>query len=191
MRPINCAVTWLLIAGSAAGVEAQRFTADIRPIVATPTRLAGADLEVGIGFGATLAMQLQPHLHVYGGWDWLQFGSNNSFGGLHHDFGETGYTFGLRFEHPLGDASPMRYRLEGGGTYKHVEIEDEDGDIVADSKHSPGFEFGMGLLWPAGETWRVGTTVRYRSLHPDFTGSATTSGTLRYMGLEMGVSRRF
>lgn len=192
MRSVDCLVASLLVVGPVAGVEAQRFTAEVRPVVASPSRLAGADLEMGFGFGATMAVQLQPHLHAYAGWDWLQFGSNDSFAGLDHDFGETGYTFGLRFEHPLGDASRMQYRLEGGGTYKHVEIENEGGDIIADSKHALGFELGLGVLWPTADEWRVGPTVRYRSLQPDFDiGGATTAGTLRYVGLELAVSRRF
>ena len=192
MKPLTNVAFLLMVVGATAPVEAQRLTLDLRPVVATPSRLAGSDLDMGLGFGAAVAYQLQPHLHLYGGWDWLQFASEQSFLGADHDFGETGYVFGLRFEHPFGDASPMLYRVEGGGTYKHVEIENEDGDIVADSKHRLGYEFGLGLLWPVGNTWRVGPTMRYRSLEPkfDMTG-ATTRGTLRYMGLELSISRRF
>ena len=173
-------------------IGAQRLTADLRAVAATPGKLAGTELDMGVGFGATVAWQLQPHLHLYGGWDWLHFGSDNSFAGSDQDFEETGYTFGLRFEHPLGDASRLHYRLEGGGTYKHVEIENDDGDIIADSEHGLGYEAGLGLLWSVGASWRVGPLVRFRSLSADFDiGTQRTSGTLRYVGLEVGVSRRF
>jgi len=173
-------------------VGAQGLTADLRAVAATPGKLAGTELDMGVGFGVTVAWRVQPHLHVYGGWDWLHFGSDNSFAGSDRDFEETGYTFGLRFEHPLGDASRLLYRVDAGGTYKHVEIEDVDGDIIADSKHGLGYEAGLGLLWPAGDAWRFGPTIRFRSLSPDFDiNGVTTSGTLRYVGLEMGVSRRF
>jgi hypothetical protein len=51
---------------------------------------------------------------------------------------------------------------------------------------------GLGLLWPWGNTWRLAPTIRFRSLAPDFDISGlTTSGTLRYIGFEVGVSRRF
>jgi hypothetical protein len=192
MRPLVLTVACLMAAGAAGSAQAQRFTVDLRPVIASPSELAGSELDVGLGFGATVAYQLQQHLHLYAGWDWLQFGANNSFAGLDRDFGETGYTFGLRFEHPLSEASRLLYRVEGGGTYKHVEIENQDGDIIADSDHSLGYELGLGLLWPAGNTWRFGPTFRFRSLDPDFDISGVgTSGTLRYMGLELSISRRF
>lgn len=191
MRSLTRGVACLALAVFTPALEAQRLTFDFRPVVATPGDLAGADLEMGVGFGATLAWRLQPHLHLYGGWDWLHFGSGNSFAGSDIDFEETGYTFGLRFQHPLSDASDSFYRIEGGGTYKHVELEDDDGDIIADSKHGLGYEAGIGFLWPMGG-WHFGPTVRFRSLDPEFEISGvTTSGTLRYVGLELSLSRRF
>lgn len=173
-------------------LAAQGLTADLRAVAALPGKLAGTELDMGVGFGVTVAWHLQPHLHVYGGWDWLHFGSGNSFAAADQDFEETGYTFGLRFEHALGDDSRLLYRVEAGGTYKHLEIENDDGDIVADSKHGLGYEAGVGLLWPAGEAWRFGPMVRFRSLSPDFEfNGLSTSGAFRYVGLEVGVSRRF
>lgn len=169
------------------------FSVDLRIAGVTPTsKLAGTDLSTGLGAGATIAFRLQPHLHLYGGWDYIAFAPDQSFAGVDHDFEETGYTYGLRFEHPFGAATGMLYRLEAGGTYKHVEIEDADGDIVADSEHSVGFEFGAGAVFNANSNWRFVPMLRYRSLSPDFTiGSVTTEGTLQYVGLELGLSRRF
>ena len=174
------------------GVSAQRVTVDLRGSAAMPTQeLAGADLDMGFGFGGTVAYRLMPHLHLYGGWDWLHFGADQSFAGTNMDFEETGYTFGLRFEHPLVASSALMYRIEGAGTYKHLEIED-DGSIIGDSGHELGFELGLGVLWPLGSTWRLAPTVRYRALSNDFTiGNTTTAANLRYTGLEIGFSRKF
>jgi hypothetical protein len=187
----------LLIALAAAAftsdLTAQRLTVDLRGAVAAPTsELGGTDLGIGAGFGGTVAWQLQPHLHLYGGWDWMRFAADNSFAGAEPDFEETGYTFGLRFEHPLRPTSRTLYRLEAGGTYKHIEVEDENGDIIADTDHGLGYELGAGLLMPLGETWKLAPTLRYRALSRDFTvGATTTSGDLRYVALEIGFSRRF
>jgi hypothetical protein len=177
----------------ASDLPAQRLTLDLRGAVASPTsELAGADLNTGIGFGGTLAWRLQPHLHLYGGWDWVKFASDDAIAGQALDFEETGYTFGLRFEHPLRAMSRTMYRLEAGGTYKHVEVEDENGDIIADTDHGLGYELGAGLLLPLGESWRLAPTLRYRALSRDYTvGVVTTSGDLRYVALEIGFSRRF
>lgn len=176
-------------------LAAQDLTLDLRVAAVMPTSdLADADLETGLGFGATLAVRVMPHLHLYGGWDWVHFtNAGNSFVGEDRDIEETGYTIGLRFEHPFGVASRAMYRLEAGGTYKHVEIEDATGEIVADTEHGLGYEAGAGVLLPLGQgTWRLAATVRYRALDRDFViGDDTRAGQLRYVGLELGVSRRF
>ena len=187
-----CAAVTLLMTATA--LEAQdRFSFDVRAVVAAPTsKLAGTELDIGLGFGGTLAFRMQPHLHLYGGWDWQQFPAEQSFAGAKVDFEETGYTLGLRFEHPFRETSGLAYRLEGGVTYKHIEAENEGGDLLTDSDHGAGFEAGAGLLTPLGKSFSLATTLRYRTLNRDFVvGSATSSGTLQYVGLEIGVTRRF
>lgn len=114
----------------------------------------------------------------------MRFTADNSFAGPELDFEETGYTLGLRFEHPMRPTSRFLYRLEAGATYKHIEVEDADGDIIEDTGHGLGYELGAGLLVPLGETWKFAPTLRYRALARDFTiGGTTTSGDLRYVAL--------
>ena len=174
-------------------LSAQRFSVDLRGAAATPTsKLAGADLEPGFGFGATVAYRIQPHLHFYGGWDWMHFRAEQSFAGSDMDFEETGYTFGLRFEHPFRTGASVAYRLEGGGTYKHNELENTAGDLVANSGHGFGYEAGAGLLVPLRAAWSLVPTLRYRSLTRDYTvAGSTTEGELRYLAVELGFSRSF
>lgn len=191
-HPYTIAAAALLLSSVPLAAQ-ERVTLDIRSAAAAPTtKFAGADLDPGIGFGATLAFRLQPHLHLYGGWDWLHFSAEQSFAGNEMDFEETGYTLGLRFEHPIRASSRFAFRVEAGGTYKHIEVENEDGDIIADSKHGAGFETGVGLLSPVAGSFKLTTMVRYRSLARDITvANTTSSGTLRYGALEIGIARRF
>src|SRR5688572_17076183 len=174
--------------GARQDLAAQRVAVDLRAVGATSTqKLAGADLSVGVGIGMTIGYHLQPHLLAYGGWDWMHFQADQSFAGPDMDFEETGYTAGLRFEHPIGAESLTLFRIEGGATYKHVEIEDVGGDIIGDSGHRFGFEGGGGLVFPLGENWRLAPTLRFRSLSPafDITG-VTTKSDLQYAGIELG-----
>src|SRR5690606_33296035 len=122
----------------------------------------------------------------------LHFSGDESFAGESADFEETGYALGLRFDHPFRDTSRTHYRLEAGTTYKHVEIEDDDGDAVADSGHGLGYELGAGVVVPVGRSLRLAPMLRYRSLAPEFTiGNAQTTGDLRYAALELGLSFQF
>jgi hypothetical protein len=182
--------TFALSFSLAAPLQGQRVTLELRLAGAAPLEeLAGADLETGLGFGGTVALRLQEHTHVYGGWDWLHFRADQSFAGTDRDFEETGYTAGLRFEHPLTGTSALLYRIEAGGSYKHVEIESEDGDLIADSGHGLGFEAGAGVVFPLGESWRLSPMLRFRTLAPEFDiGAATVTGDLRYVALELGLS---
>jgi hypothetical protein len=177
-----------------AALAAQReITIEARPTFAIPTsKLAGASLETGPAFGAVASIQLHQHLHLYGGWDWAHFGAAASFAGPDRSFEQTGYSLGLRFEHPCPRHSSLALRVEAGGTYQHIEIENSAGEIVADSKHSAGYEAGLGLALSLGEEWKLVPMARYRSLSPEFTmGSTTTSGNLRYLAAEFALSRSF
>jgi hypothetical protein len=183
----------IALLAAAPQLAAQRASFDVRAAVAVPTsKLAGTELQTGFGAGFTLAYRVQPHVHVYGGWDWMHFAADQSFAGANMDFEETGYTFGLRFEHPFRPTSPLAFRIEGGGTYKHNEIENSAGDLVVNSGHGFGFEGGLGLLVPMNGSWGVTPTLRYRSLSRDYTvASSTSEGVLKYLALEVGMSRRF
>ncbi|MGE0157980.1 MAG: outer membrane beta-barrel protein [Gemmatimonadales bacterium] len=193
MRAFIVLVAASALIGAYRDLAAQRVAVDLRAVGATSTqRLAGADLGLGVGFGMAVGYHLQPHLVAYGGWDWVHFQADRSFAGPDMDFEETGYTAGLRFEHPIGAETLTLFRVEAGATYKHVEVENLGGDIVDDSGHDLGFEAGGGLVLALGESWRFTPTLRFRSLSPtfDILGVAAKSD-LRYAGIEVGVSRKF
>ncbi|HEX7121196.1 MAG TPA: outer membrane beta-barrel protein [Gemmatimonadaceae bacterium] len=188
MRRLALLLASVALPLSGADLHAQRVTVDLRGVVTMSTEdLPNTDLGTGYGFGGTLALRVMPHLHLYGGWDWLHFAPDQSFRGPNMDFEETGYTFGLRFEHPFVPTSALAYRIEAGGIYKHVEIED-DGDVIEDTGHDLGFELGLGAVVPLGTIWRLTPALRYRSVALDF---AAAAGDMRYTALEVGISRRF
>jgi hypothetical protein len=194
LRQRHLIVIALAASALASDLGAQRATIDLRGAAAAPTgKLGTSELGVGAGLGATLAWRMQPHLHLYGGWDWLRFSADDAFAGVSKpDFEETGYTLGLRFEHPVRAESRLLYRVEAGGTYKHIELEDSAGDIVANTGHGLGYEVGAGLLLPMGASWHFAPMLRYRALSRDFRiGSVATPANLRYAGLELGIARRF
>jgi hypothetical protein len=133
-----------------------------------------------------------PGLDLYGGWDWLRFAPDRSFAGDDRYFEENGYTFGLRFEGALGGGEEALIRIDGGGTYRHVEIEDQGGDLIENSGHSLGMEVGAGLVFPLNGSWRITPMLRYRSLSPEFDlAGGKVEGDLRYGALEVRVARLF
>jgi len=155
-----------------------------------------SDVQLGaaLGFEGLLEYRMMPHLLGYGGWDWHHFASEQSFAGTSMDFVETGYAFGLRFEHPFGGeiGTGPAWWVRGGATYSHIEVEDGDGHMVADSGHGFGWEAGTGVTFHVAERWSLTPGVRYRALTRDVSATGTTSTVdLNYGVVEIGLSRSF
>lgn len=173
-------------------VAQDRLSWEIRPDIALATQeLGDADLGLGFGIEGTIAYRFMPHLGVYAGWGWQQFSADQSFAGADVDVEETGYTFGLQFVHPLG-SSPLSYFVRGGSVFNHIEIENGEGDITADSGHGLGWQAEAGLAVPVGEYWQLLPGLRYRALSRDIeVGNSSTSVDLNYLSVGLGISRIF
>jgi hypothetical protein len=184
------AATASLVASAPAAAQS-RWSAELDAAAAVPThRLAGADLETGFGFGANVRYRFQPHLAAYGGWEWHRFRTGNVMGAVDLDVEETGYTFGLRFEHPIMGRTAGW--LRAGGLGNHIELEDDDGEIISDSGHGLGWELGAGLAIPVSDRAALTPGVRYRSLQRDLdVGMQRRSGTLAYVTIGAGLAVSF
>ena len=152
-----------------------------------------ADADLGLGFGAelTIAYRFMPHLAAYAGWSYNNFAADQSFAGADASFEETGYTFGLQFIHPIGE-SDIKYLVRAGGTYNHIEIENNSGDIIIDSGHGLGWQAEAGLVIPLSEKFSLLPSLRYRSLNRDIEiENVSTSVDLNYLSVGVGLSWLF
>jgi hypothetical protein len=183
----------LLIAANPLNAQ-QRWSLEFTGGPAVPTGdLGELKLNTGLAFGGSVSVKIQPHLAVYGGWDWAHLSSDEDGPDGELDVEETGYVLGLRYEHPFrGEVGFPKLRIQAGGTYKHIEIEDEEGELVADSGHGLGWEAGLGLVMSVGERWTVTPGVRFRSLSRDLDlGIAEEPVDLRYLAFELGAAWTF
>lgn len=173
-------------------VSQDRVSLEFSPGVAVATSdLGDADLGIGFGFEALLAYRVMPHLTAYGGWGWHHFGSEDGFGGADLDVEETGYTFGFRFIHPLMNRAP-RVLLGAGAVYNHIELENDDGDIVEDSGHGFGWQAEAGIAMNAARTWEIIPTIRYRALTREIeTAGTSVDVDLNYVTFRVGVRKTF
>lgn len=188
----------MLILGAAASlvgsspVRAQSpWSVELDANSALPTqRLAGADLETGYGFGANLRYRFHPRVAAYAGWEWHRFRTDLALGEADLDVEDTGYTFGVRVEQPfVGRTAGW---LRAGGLGSHIELEDDEGEIISDSGHGLGWELGAGLAIPVGDRAALTPGVRYRWLQRDIdVGVQRRSGTLAYFTLGAGLAVSF
>lgn len=169
-----------------------KWSLELRPGINYATKdISDADLGLGFGGELTVAYRFMPHLAAYAGWSYNNFGVDQSFAGTDASFEETGYTFGLQFIHPIGESN-ISYLLRAGGTYNHIEIENNDGEIIIDSGHGLGWQAEGGLIIALSQKFSLLPSLRYRSLIRDIEiNSVKTSVDLNYLSFGVGVSWSF
>lgn len=153
--------------------------------------LGNADLKTGFGVEGTVNYRFIPSLSAYAGWGWNKFTADQSFAGTKNDFEETGYTLGLQYFHALKN-SRLSFLVDAGGIFNHIEVENNNGDIISDSGHGLGWQTGFGLSIPMGERFSLIPAVRYRALSRDLTiGESKSVVDLNYVSGGIGLSWSF
>lgn len=190
-RIVALTIAMALIGGAGAAGAQSRWSAEVIGGGAFATQeLGDVDLGTGVGLEVSARYRIMPHLAVYAGWDWHHFPSDGPSAGGDMDIEDTGYTFGLRFEHPI--TSRAGYWVRAGGTANHIEMEDAGGDIVFDSGHGLGWEVGGGVAVPIGQRLTLTPGVRYRTLSRDVEiGGLTSPVDLRYVTVGVGIAYQF
>lgn len=148
--------------------------------------LAGNNLNTGFGFEGLLHYRVLPHAGLYAGWGWNRFAADSNF-----DYEETGYIMGLQFKHPIG-SSPVAYYLRAGALYNHIEVENENGDIIGDTGHGWGWQAAAGVDIPLGSGWSLAPGVKFNSLSRDLEEDGVkTELNLNYFSARLGIVKMF
>ena len=182
----------LLMVAVASTVHAQGpWSLELRGGPAFPTAdLNDASLGTGAGFGVAASYRFLPHLGAYAGWDWHRLGLDEPFLGGDYDVEDTGYAFGLQFQHPM--IRSIEGWVRAGGIFNHIEMEDDAGTIVDDSGHELGWEVGGGLSFPLGRHFALTPGARYRTFSTTIEiDDAQVPVDLSYLTAEVGLSWTF
>lgn len=184
-------LSMLLLLFSVQMTAQDKWAVEFRPQVNFPTQQPDViELNTGYGFEAMLLYNLTESLGVYAGWGWNNFGVDGADELEDLEMDETGYSFGLNYVRPINNN--MSYLVGFGGLYKHFEIEDNSGDISADSDHELGFEIRGGLVFDLGSNFDLKPQVIYRSLSATTKlGALEADLDLQYISLGLGISKRF
>ncbi len=154
-------------------------------------KLGDADLKTGFGGELDIAYSFLPNLGVYAGWGWNKFNAKQSFIGADTDFEETGYAFGLQLNQPIG-ATNFGVLVRGGAIYKHIESENAEGKLMADTGHGWGWQADAGLSIQLGNYFQIIPNVRYQALAREFTiGNVTTPVDLNYVSIGLDLTYTF
>lgn len=170
----------------------KRFGVEINagPSFATQ-KLAGAELDPGFGFEGILQYRFINNFSVIAGWGWNQFSADESFAGSNMDFEETGYIMGLQYCYPVNNSKISLY-ARGAALLNHIEIENEEGDIIHDTDHGWGWQANAGLNISLGKNWILNPGIKFNSLSKDLEMSENTV-TLdqKYFSVRVGITKKF
>jgi len=166
-----------------------KWSAEFRPNIDFPTEdLVDSNIKTGFGFEVAIGYRFMEHLGAYAGWGYNNFKIENSDA----DFDETGYTFGLQFIHPIGTSESLSYLFRAGVIYNHIELEDNDGNLIDDTGHGLGWEIGAGLNYNIGANWSLRPQLGYRALSRDLDVEGTKINIdVNYIALGVGVVKIF
>ena len=153
-----------MIMMSATLFSQEKWSLEFRPNIDFPTEdLVDSNIKTGFGFEVAVGYRFMEHLGAYVGWGYNNFNVEDS----DVDFDETGYTFGLQFIHPIGTSESLSYLFRAGAIYNHIELEDNDGNLIDDTGHGLGWEVGAGLNYHLGSNWNLRPQIGYRALSRD------------------------
>ena len=97
----------------------------------------------------------------------------------------------MHYNRALGEG-PLAIYARAGGIYNHIEIENKEGDITADSGHGLGWRVGVGLDIDLGSNWHLKPGIKYQSLSRDIKMEVeTTSVDLTYLSVGLGIAKKF
>lgn len=170
----------------------KRFAFEIStgPSFATQ-KIVDADVRTGLGFEGNFQYRFMPHVSLIAGWGWNHFYAEKSFAGDNKDFEETGYVMGLEFKHPIGQ-SKISVFGRGAALYNHIEIENEEGDVIHDTGHGWGWQAAAGVDIPLGKNWSLTPGVKFHSLNRDLKISDVNYElTQNYLSARVGFIKRF
>lgn len=181
-----------LLAPAALVAQSSPFSLEARTEVAVPLQDFGnVEPGTGVGFGADVFYRLVPHVAAYAGWAMHHFSFDAGPGEI--DIEQTGYTLGLRYEHPFrgegaAGAREPAWWVNAGGILGHFELEDEAGEDAGDADFGLGWEAGAGISWPLGARVALAPGVGVRMLRREIDlGLGPQDATLSYFTAGLGV----
>lgn len=170
----------------------EKWAVEFRPGLSFPTSDVGnTNTKVGFGFEFTGAYKIMPHLAAYVGLGWNQFKGEDKLSKEDVTLEETGYTFGFQIIHPIGTTS-FSYLGRAGAIYNHIEMENNAGDITADTGHGFGWQVEAGVEYEFAPNLSFRPMLRYRSLSRGLEiADVSTELKLNYVSFGIGLAWGF
>lgn len=188
---IALAMFALLTTITEAQEKGKRFGFEISGGPSFATREFAEGLRMGYSVEGTIHYRFMPFTGIYAGWGENWFSTETSSSITNRDYEETGYVLGLQLKYPF-KGSRSSFFLRAGALYNHIEVENDNGEILEDTGHGPGYQLAAGIDISLGSGWSLTPGVKFNSLSRE-TVYEGASGQLhyQYISARIGVMKRF
>lgn len=155
------------------------------------TREFAEGLRMGYGVEGTISYSFVPFAGIYAGWGENWFSTEASSSVTNRDYEETGYVLGLQFQYSFRGARTSLF-LRAGALYNHIEVENDNGDILQDTGHGPGYQVAGGIDIGLGAGWSLTPGIKFNSLsrETELEGESTILD-YQYLSARIGIMKRF
>jgi hypothetical protein len=169
----------------------RRFGFEINGGPSFATNKFADGLRMGFGTEGLFHYRFMPHTGIYAGWgaNWLT--TENLSSELNRDYEETGYVLGLQFKHPAW-GSRASFLVRAGMIYSHIEVENDNGEILEDTGHGAGLQLAAGMDFKLGSSWSLTPFVKYHSLNrPLNSEEGPADSRFSYLSVRVGILKMF
>lgn len=181
------AMSVLGVAGTASAQSRLPLSFEVRGDAAIPTGdFEDLEIENGLGFTASAALQLVPGFGVYGSYGRTEFSVDG--GGDDTDVLDQGFGAGLTASLGGGFGRATPY-IGAGLLFHELEVDDTE---IGDAQM--GFEVGAGIAFPLGRSVRITPAVGYRQYKVENTalgGLVDNEFNVQYLTAGVGLNIAF
>jgi hypothetical protein len=79
-----------------------------------------------------------------------------------------------------------------GAIYSHIEVENDNAEILEDTGHGTGLQLAAGMDFKLGSSWSLTPFVKYHSLNRPLNTEAGTADTrFSYLSVRIGILKMF
>ena len=188
---IALAMVTLISATADAQEKERRFGLEISGGQSFATREFVEGLRMGYGVEGTIHYRFLPFAGIYAGWGENWFSTETSSSDTNRDYEETGYVLGLQFQYPFKGTRSSLF-LRAGALYNHIEVENDNGDILQDTGHGPGYQVAGGVDIGLGSGWSLTPGIKFNSLSREAELEGETMILdYQYLSARIGIMKMF
>lgn len=174
-------------------VAQENWSFTFRPSLHFPTReVFNEPLRLGNGFDITADYTLNKHSHVYAGWTYNVFDTDEDFEEENINLKHSGLMAGALYYFNVYKNQKSPFYIRAGITYTSIDADSENRDFIIETDWSIGTQLGIGWKLQPTQNWFFLPELRYSSFSNAYEFDNTKSYVnLTHVTFSLGLMHSF